>query len=131
MLVENQKVEMTWNNFTKRWYESKGYVFTKNFDTFLVNVEDLTPGCGVKVLVECDYCKTKKEIRYSDYNKKTANGRKYACKNCAGKKYIEYHHNKEKYFQLFLDKCNEFNCVPISTISDYDNAKSKLSFICP
>ena len=131
MLVENQKVEIKWNNFTKRWYESKGYVFTKNFDTFLVNVEDLTPGCGIKVLVECDYCKNRKEIRYSDYNKKTANGRKYACKNCAGKKQVEYHHDKKKYFQIFLDKCNEFNCIPISTISDYHNSNTKLQYICP
>lgn len=28
MLIENQKVEMKWNNLTKRYYVNKGYIYT-------------------------------------------------------------------------------------------------------
>ena len=36
MLVPNQKVEVRWNYNNRKHYEDKGYVFTKNGDTFYV-----------------------------------------------------------------------------------------------
>ena len=41
MLVKNQKVEMKWNNLTKRYYINKGYVYTYNSDVFVINAEDI------------------------------------------------------------------------------------------
>lgn len=131
MLVENQIFEIKWNNFTKKWYESKGYTFTKINDTFTVNLEDLHPGSIIKICVICDYCGSQKEISYRDYNKQIENEKKYACKNCSGKKNIEYNHDKKRYFQLFLEKCDYYNCVPVSKIEDYKNSYTKLKFICP
>lgn len=36
-----QKVTVKWNGNTRKWYESKGYVFSKINDNFEVLCEDL------------------------------------------------------------------------------------------
>ena len=131
MLVENQTFEVKWNNSTKKWYESKGYIFTKINDAFTVNLEDLYCGSGIKVCVICDYCGIQKEISYRSYNKQIEGGKKYACKDCGGKKSVEYNQDKKRYFQIFLEKCDYYNCIPVSKIEDYKNSHTKLQFICP
>lgn len=56
MLIKNQKVTVKWNGANIPWFKSKGYPFTKRFDEFQVDVEDLSPGSVEYVLVECDVC---------------------------------------------------------------------------
>lgn len=56
MLVENQIIEVKWNNRSKKHYESLGYKFTKTNDKFLVHAEDLTFGSHQLVKVQCDFC---------------------------------------------------------------------------
>lgn len=46
-----------WNNKNRKYYESLGYVFTKNGDSFEVLVEHLTPSSKAEVEVLCDFCK--------------------------------------------------------------------------
>lgn len=133
MLVPNQKVEVCWNNTTKKHYMELGYEFTKIRDKFLVNVEDLTPNSREQISVICDYCGNQKMTTFNDYNcsiKKYPY--KYSCSECIPVKQKEIRGNKykEKYFNVFVNKCIENNCVPISTIDDYQNAYSKLYFIC-
>ena len=41
-LILPQKVKIKWTGNTRKHYESKGYIYTKNLDEFDVNVEDLT-----------------------------------------------------------------------------------------
>lgn len=132
MLVENQLIEISWNNSTKQHYINKGYKYTNVGDIFFVKPTDLKTNSMEKVKIICDYCQKEKILPYKDYNKQTKNGAiKCACKDCGGKKNIEYNHNKEKYFNVFLEKCNENNCIAISTIDDYKNAHTKLQYICP
>lgn len=69
VLMDNQKIEITWNNANKKHYISKGYNFTKNGDKFVINVKDLSKGSNHKVEVICDNCGTAKTMNYSDYIK--------------------------------------------------------------
>ena len=95
MLVPNQKVEVCWNNSTKKHYMELGYKFTKIGDKFLVNVEDLTPHSGEKISAICDYCGNQKMITFNDYNcsiKKYPH--KYSCSECIPIKQKEITTNK-------------------------------------
>lgn len=131
MLVENQMVEMKWHNSTKKYYVDKGYNYTHDGDTFIIKAEDIQHTSAVKINVKCDYCGRKKYISAINYYKNTKDDTlKYSCKRCSGIKRNELR-DKSKYFNLFLDKCKEHDCTPISTIDDYVNAYSKLKFVCP
>ena len=84
MLLSNQ-VETTWNPRTKSYYESKGYVYTKMRDSFMVNVDDLPKTSNCKVDVQCDYCRKVSSIKWSDYTKmKSRNS--YNQKDCCSKR---------------------------------------------
>lgn len=65
MLI-NEKIIVTWQNANKKWYESKGYVFTKIGDDFEISSCDLTKGSRVLVTIKCDYCgeESKKPHKY-------------------------------------------------------------------
>lgn len=117
---------------SKKWYVSKGYVFTKNNDMFFVKAEDLHPGTGIKINTICDYCGKEVELAYKDYIKNTKNNTvKYSCVDCASKKRVEYNSDKEFYYNKFCDLCKEKGYTPISSLSDYKNAYSRLKYICP
>lgn len=93
MLLSNQ-VETTWNPKTKSYYESKGYVYTKMRDLFMVDVNDLPEASNCKVDVKCDYCGSISSIKWSDYTKmKSRNlyNKKDCCskRECCEKKYKE------------------------------------------
>lgn len=55
LLTENAVVK--WNSKNHKYYESLGYKFTKNGDSFEVPVEQLTPSSKAEVEVLCDFCK--------------------------------------------------------------------------
>lgn len=67
MLIENQKIEVSWNNANKKHYIERGYIFTKIGDKFLVSTDDLPKGSNIKVAVKCDHCGTVKQQAFSDY----------------------------------------------------------------
>lgn len=129
-------VEVKWHNSTKRYYIEKGYVYTKNGDSFLVNARDILPNSGIRILVQCDYCKKKKYIRAQDYYRRTENEtKKYCCDNrmCAQKKKIElgyYDKIQKEIMCLFYEYCHKYNCRPLSKESDYVDAHHKLTFEC-
>lgn len=52
----DQMFEMKWSKRNKEYYESKGYVFTKKDDSFVVTVEDLMPSSRILVDAKCDCC---------------------------------------------------------------------------
>lgn len=132
MLVENQLVEVKWNNYTKRWYEDRGYAFTHVGDSFHVHIKDLMPNSNAKVLVVCDYCNATYYKTYVEYNKNTNNGQqKVACAHCGRKKNLELQNYKTVYYEKFCELCKARGYIPISTLSDYTNAHTKLKFLCP
>ena len=77
-----------WNSKNKKYYQTKGYSFTKMGDEFEVDVNDLTDGSNALVYVECDYCHRKYEKRWINYliENKNSNIHKDACCNCKHKK---------------------------------------------
>jgi len=89
-LILPQTVQIKWIGKTRKHYEKKGYVFTKNNNLFEVNVLDLTPSSTVKVLIQCDYCPASFEQKYRDYNRVLEkNIPKSCCQECKGKKNAE------------------------------------------
>jgi hypothetical protein len=67
MLVLPQEIEAIWNNATRKYYESKSYLFTHYGDIFKVNVLDLSPKSSMFVEVKCDYCGRFFKKRYYVY----------------------------------------------------------------
>ena len=133
MLVENQKVEVRWNNFTKKHYEDKGYIFTKRNDMFLVDVIDLPLKSKQVVKVKCDVCGCVKDVIYCNYNKYTNNGvDTYACENCKGIKIKNTYKTKNSNinYRRFISFCSIYDHIPISTVSDIETTDSCLKFIC-
>ena len=94
MLKSNQFVKVKWNGQTKKYWESKGYLFTKMGEEFNALVDDLQPKSAVRVCVICDYCGCEFTTPMYAYQSSSACG-KIACKECKGKKAAET--NIERY----------------------------------
>lgn len=86
MLLTNV-VKTTWHPKTKKWYESKGYIFTKMRDFFEINTIDLINGSNIKVKVKCDNCGKIYFTQWYYYNKQFLEYKKTSCKVCAYKLY--------------------------------------------
>lgn len=84
-------VKIKWHNKTRKYYEDKGYIFTKYGDEFEVKISDLPPGSNVKIDVLCDYClengiKTVIKKEYYLYLKAREIVPKDCCSKCVFKK---------------------------------------------
>jgi len=90
MLI-TKEVEIIWNPKNVNWYKSKGYLFTKVGDKFIVPIPDVSIGCTEIVEVLCDYCnETITSMKYTNYiNRNKKNVDKDCCINCADKKHKE------------------------------------------
>lgn len=132
MLLDNE-VRMKWSYRNKEHFISKGYVFTKINDVFLVRVEDLTTGSPIRVRVKCDYCGEEYTCYYYAYCKSHVVLNKDACKHCAATKTYEVSKSKiakekfDKLTYLFQKRGYEL----ITTINEYDGAFMKIKYICP
>ena len=91
-LILPQKVKVKWTGNTRKHYESKGYIYTKNLDEFDVAVEDLTNGSMTMVNIKCDYCDNIVSMAYKEYFKKHKN-KPYCCKDCLQHKRIQKDEN--------------------------------------
>ena len=83
MLI-SKEVEVKWCYQTREHYENLGYIYTKQFDKFIVPIEHLHKGSTALVEVKCDYCERIFTRRYADHtfiiNREITN--KDACKDC-------------------------------------------------
>lgn len=86
MLKPNQFVSVSWNPKTKRYYQDKGYVFTKINDKFEVKVEDLPQTSHNVVIVICDYCGKEISVTMTNYSRSIKRNGKIACSACRIKK---------------------------------------------
>lgn len=133
MLVENQIVQVRWNNTNKEWYESKGYTFTKRNDFFDVNAKDLSPCSSARIKAVCDYCGEE----YDVYFYALMDGRKIiqkdSCINCRRKKASDISRQKraEQYLGLAQKICQEYGYTLLTTIKDYADVKMSIGFIYP
>ena len=83
-------VKMKWHTNNKKWYEAKGYKFTKYKDEFEVKVEDLSRGSNAKVQIKCDNptCKSPYlSMKWVNYKMQVQENKKYYCIHCFRKIY--------------------------------------------
>lgn len=86
MLLE-QKVKVKWSGRNINYYESKGYEYTKLFEEFDVDVNDLPDSTNKKVKVKCDFCNNIFERRYGAYLSSLKKGEGIdSCKKCINDK---------------------------------------------
>lgn len=152
MTIVSEFAEVRWNGYTRKYYESKGYEWTKQNNTFICKIEDLMNSSTVLVMVECDYCGAKHKKKYRTIFKSRELINKDCCSNreCMVKKskevsLLKYGYEsanslpekKEKARKLFqtpfekvADYCTRKGLNLLSTRMDYENNKSKLRFIC-
>lgn len=151
-MLLSEKVMIRWNGYTRKWYEDKGHIWSKQNDLFECKIEDVMETSPVKILVKCDYCGKEFEKPYRDL----LNQRKLVNKDCCSNrecmvskseqvsmiKYGEKNHMKteeskkrlstrnredwNKVVQTFKNK----GLVLVSGEAEYQNDRSRLKFIC-
>lgn len=151
-MIIGDTVDITWNNATKKWYTSKGYVYTKNKDIFTVKIEDILETSTIRVNVICDYCGKEHNKEYRNLVSGRSVIEKDCCssKKCLAKKTKEINLKlygvescmqrndvKEKVskklrtsFEDVLLLCESKNINLLSDACDYKNDRSELEFIC-
>ena len=83
MIDLEQKVKIKWNSYTRLYYESLGYNFTKIGEEFVVALNDVQPSSGVKVVAKCDCCGKEYYPSYKNYNVCHKKKQFDYCKLCA------------------------------------------------
>ena len=116
-----------WNSANKKWFESKGYIYTKIGEEFKVKVEDLNKGSHSEVEILCDYCqKNILKIQYKDYISRRNKLKKDSCYECKGLKMVES--NLNKYGLKSLTGTEEYNKkVHITNLKKYGHKYSSQS----
>lgn len=80
ILTKEVEVKLWGTNI--KHYRSLGYN-GKQGDIITVNVEDLSNGCNVRVIVACDYCGRECNPRYVEYHNSIEMDGTYACTHCS------------------------------------------------
>ena len=113
VMIITKNVTIKWIPNTKKYYEEKGYIYTKTRDAFEIKTSDLTKGSSVKIDVECDCCgKERKDIRFIEYTNYIKKNGAYYCNNCANKLIA-----KEKVVKTWLKKGMSFKEWCLSNLS--------------
>ena len=132
MYDENQVVQVKWNNTNRDWYESKGYIYTKRYDSFAVRAKDLSPRSSARLQAVCDYCGDNYETCFVVLMDGRKMIKKDCCSNCTGKKTSDVSKQKraEKYIGLAQKICDENGYILLTTTSDYIDVKMNVEFVC-
>lgn len=133
ILIENQYIKLKWHNSYKKYYESKGYVFTGDRTEFTVKAEDLSPSSKCKIKVRCDYCNEIYETTYFLYNKGISIFPKSCCPRCTGKKSSEVSLKRRANTQFKQAQliCDKMHYELLSTSEEYHDSSTEIKFICP
>jgi len=79
---------MKWNSRNIKWYQERGYIYTKLREEFEISVDDLPNGSHTSVDCKCDGCeKYLINIKWQDYKKQVKEDGKYYCIKCSHKLY--------------------------------------------
>lgn len=116
-MIISKEVEVYWNWATRSHYEEKGYIFSKERNTFKVKITDLNQKSNVKIKIQCDYCYIVFERGYSRVREMEISNfvKTHSCKKCMGKRGVEEQREKQKRgllsrgdkgYWLFLDNRN-------------------------
>ena len=141
-----------WNVFTRKWYEEKGYKWTKVNEYFECKIEDVQINSTIKVEAKCDYCG---ETYFPEY-RRLLSARSTINKDCCSNRKcmvlkskesnlkiygVEYHtqlassrkESSKRQQTPFKEVKNDFkekDLELLSNESDYGNDRSRLLFIC-
>lgn len=132
MYDETQIIKVKWNGTNRKWFEEKGYVYTKVNDEFNVSVKDISPYSKYKIRVICDYCGQE----YYTQIWVIMSGRKFinkdACSHCAATKANEINWRKrsKKNFDLLYKICKDNDYILLTKESEFTDVKMKIKFIC-
>lgn len=109
MLKLPQKVKIKWSPFGRKIYEPKGYLFTKYYEEFEINVLDLSAKSNAYVELICDYCGETFKKRYGHYTnmKEKCINTKDCCEKCKGIKAVESNMQKYNGMPMQIDKFKE------------------------
>lgn len=127
MLLPNQFIEVKWHPANKKHYESKGYVYTKMHETFLVKAEDLLPTSHSRVKVKCDHCDKIMDRQFRRYVEETGGTYGDCCKKHSRLKAketnmrlfgAEWALQKQEFKEKQMETCMKSYGVPY--ISQYD-----------
>lgn len=123
VILETKNMTIKWDLANKKYYESKGYVFTKLKDVFDIKIEDLSDGSQRLVDVECDCCKEPlKPMSWQNYKKYIHEDGKYFCKICVKKLFSikKYKETRLKNGISFEKWCLENNKEYLIDLWDYN-----------
>lgn len=132
MFDENQLVEVMWSNKTRKWFESKGYLFTAYGDKFFVKAKDLPSGSGKRVKIVCDYCGKEYAMTYCDYNGRKDKATDACNGKCRALKQYDGSRNKRAKYQFDKLKkiCNKYDYVLLTREDEYTTIEMNVEFIC-
>ena len=93
LITKEVEVKLGGSNIS--YYENLGYEIPRRPDvngnmcvargtTIMVSIDDLQPGSGMYVDLECDYCHSPYKLKYQNYNRHNHDGKTY-CKHCFSK----------------------------------------------
>lgn len=131
MFDENQLVEIKWSNKTRKFYESKGYIFTNYGDLFLVKAKDLTPNAKTKVEVVCDFCGKLYHPVYMNFNKRTDKSVD-SCNECkVHKQWAKTRNNRAREkFDILRKICIDNDYELITNESEFVDIFTPIRYIC-
>jgi len=131
MILQNNVIT-TWNASNKIYYQSKGYSFTKMFNTILIDVKDLKENSNIKIRVKCSLCNKEKYIAFNNYNTCIKNTGFYHCDECSYKttKNESLLNTKLQKSISFEQWCIENDRQDIFNRWDYELNKKQPSKVC-
>ena len=121
-IIEDQLIEVKWNNKQANYYLNKGYHKINTGETFLVNVSDLTPSSNKRVKVLCDFCGK----LYQRQMNKLSTSSFHGCSSKCHSELLKTSENKILYskkdlIEYFFKYYNEFGVYP--HLKDFDRAE--------
>lgn len=131
-----EMIPIKWTTRNKKYYEDKGYKYTKLGDEFFIYLKDLPENSQMRVHVICD-CEdcTDKDVftPYRNYNKIVYKNGLYRCKPCSFKENMRLRDEKSRrrLYDLYLMKCSEKGCTPLTSYDDFNGCDTYVKYICP
>lgn len=129
MLLENEYIKVKWANKTRRYYENKGYVFTKYGEEFDCKVMDIPSYSRNKVPCICDCCK---KLFYKS-REKVKHNYDFCSPSCHAtfQHSLTYNDRKKSAFDRLKNFCNEKNYTLLTQENEYKNIFTPVKYKCP
>lgn len=91
MALLTKEVIVKWNGANRKHYESLGYKWSKQGDSFKIPVQDLPSGSKIMVTTSCDYCGEQHNLTWQHFLSGRKSSDKDVCSSstCRGKKRTE------------------------------------------